>query len=321
MIFAEWAIDEAEGTILAYTLVTKAESVRKGTLLTKNHIEALKRAGINRVVAARLEPNDIGEDEAALVIGQSLIEDMIEAGPATTGRVNLFARSNGLFSVDVAGIDTINLLDPRISVATLNNLSRVESGQMVATVKIIPFAVPGSLIGNIRTVLETKQVLKVHSFEKTRLGVIQSRLPSVRETVLDKTHELITKRVQHNCGSVIAETRVAHEIAPLSKAISELSTSCDLLIIFSASAVADEIDIVPRSIVQAGGEILRIGIPVDPGNLLSLGKLNGKYIIVAPGTARSARENSLDQVLDRLMAGLALDSDALARMGVGGLLL
>lgn len=229
--------------------------------------------------------------------------------------------ANGLFRVDVAGIDTINLLDPRISVATLNNLSRVERGQMVATVKIIPFAVPGALIGNIRTALETEQVLKVHSFEKTRLGVIQSRLPSVRETVLDKTHELITKRVQHNCGSVIAETRVAHETAPLSKAISELSTSCDLLIIFSASAVADEIDIVPRSIVQAGGEILRIGIPVDPGNLLSLGKLNGKYIIVAPGTARSARENSLDQVLDRLMAGLALDSDALARMGVGGLLL
>ncbi len=64
-----------------------------------------------------------------------------------------------------------------------------------------------------------------------------------------------------------------------------------------------------------------IGIPVDPGNLLVLGRIGSKYIIAAPGSARSARENSFDGVLDRLMAGMELDAADLARMGVGGLLL
>ncbi|MFD1198237.1 hypothetical protein ACFQ3K_07910 [Brucella gallinifaecis] len=94
-----------------------------------------------------------------------------------------------------------------------------------------------------------------------------------------------------------------------------------MIVIFSASSVADEADIVPRAIINCGGHILRMGVPVDPGNLLILARLNGKYIVVAPGSARSARENSLDWILDRLMVGMELDAGELGQMGVGGLLI
>ncbi len=331
MIFAELTLDEAEDTILARAVSAAALNLRKGTRLGRDHIAALRQAGVARVLAARLEDGDLGEDEAALRIGTMLArnvmnkgamkDDAIAAGPATAGRVNLFACSDGVFCADVGAVDAINGHDARISLATLRNHVRVETGQMVATVKIIPFAVPERLVGAIGVRIGERRVLAVRTFREVHIGLIQSRLPSIRETVLARTRDLMEKRAARSGGTIADEIRVAHEVEPLARAIAESAAASDMVVIFSASAVADEADTVPRAIRCAGGEILRIGIPVDPGNLLVLGRIGSKYIIAAPGSARSARENSFDGVLDRLMAGMELDAADLARMGVGGLLL
>src|SRR5690606_33118190 len=119
---------------------------------------------------------------AALRIGRALASGEVEIGKATTGRVNLHARKNGVFSADVNRINAINAHDARISIATLRDYVRVEAGQMVATVKIIPFAVPETLLREIG--LDMRSVLHVHPFNSARIGLIQSRLPSIRETVL-----------------------------------------------------------------------------------------------------------------------------------------
>lgn len=321
MIFGNWPIEETEGAMLGYAVAAGTHSFRKGTVLTRDHLDILQQQGITHVFAAHLEEDDISEDEAALAVGNLLISENIEPGKPVTGRINLFARYDGLFRAETKGVDAINLLDPRISVATLRNNCRVKKGQMVATVKIIPFAVPSKLIASLHRPLTAHNILDVNPFKALKIGIIQSQLPSIRDTVLDKTSKLIAQRVAHNNGSVGTERRVIHEQNALAQTILELSHTCDLIVIFSASSIADEADIVPRSILASGGEILRIGMPVDPGNLLVLGKLGDKYIVVAPGSARSARENSLDWILDLLMGGIDLTADDLGRMGVGGLLL
>ncbi len=321
MIFGEFPLDEAEGVILAHSINVNTLNLRKGTVLTRYHIDDLRKSGAASVLAARLESGDIGENEAALAIAGLLTRDGITLGDATTGRINLFAVSSGIFCVDFDGIDAINIHDPRVSIATVHHHKRVEAGQMVATVKIVPFAIPGRLVDEIHALLHDKELLRIEKFRKMRVGLIQSRLPSIRDAVLDKTLELMQKRASRNGGVLAMEERVAHNDEALAAAITKADRNCNLIVIFSASAVADEADVVPRAIKRTGGEVLRIGMPVDPGNLLVLGKLGDKYIVAAPGSARSARENSLDQVLDKLMAGIELDAADLARMGVGGLLL
>ncbi|MDT6939888.1 molybdopterin-binding protein [Brucella pseudogrignonensis] len=319
MIFGNWPIEETEGAVLGYAIAAGSHNFRKGTLLTSDHIAVLKHHGLTHIFAARLEKDDLGENEAALAVGKLLISENLNAGPSIAGRVNLFAQHAGLFHANVSDIDAINLLDPRISIATLHNNCRVERGQMVATVKIIPFAIPKVLIEKLQG--HQSKAIDVRPFRATRIGLIQSRLPSIRETIFEKTKNLISSRVERNQGSVSVEHRVAHEQTALSSSIREVAKDCDIILIFSASSIADEADIVPRAIINCGGEILRMGVPVDPGNLLVLAKLGDKYIVVAPGSARSARENSLDWILDRLMAGMQLSANDLGRMGVGGLVL
>ena len=73
-------------------------------------------------------------------------------------------------------------------------------------------------------------------------------------------------------------------------------------------------------IVRAGGEILHFGMPVDPGNLICLGRIGTRPALVLPGCARSPKLNGIDFVLMRLFADLPVGPNEIMKMGVGGLL-
>jgi molybdenum cofactor cytidylyltransferase len=94
-----------------------------------------------------------------------------------------------------------------------------------------------------------------------------------------------------------------------------------MIIVFGASAVADPDDVIPAAIRRAGGEVEQVGMPVDPGNLLVLGRIGDVPVLGAPGCARSPKENGFDWVLNRLMAGETPTSFDITGMGVGGLLM
>src|SRR5206468_10926446 len=79
--------------------------------------------------------------------------------------------------------------------------------------------------------------------------------------------------------------------------------------------------VIPAALESAGGAIEHFGMPVDPGNLMLIGKLRGAPVIGAPGCARSPKENGFDWVLMRLLAALPVSREDVTGMGVGGLLM
>jgi molybdenum cofactor cytidylyltransferase len=112
-----------------------------------------------------------------------------------------------------------------------------------------------------------------------------------------------------------------HRIAlPLALAAALAAARADLLLVAGATATSDRRDVIPAAIREAGGEVLRVGMPVDPGNLLVLGRLGDALVLGLPGCARSPKRNGLDLVLELWAAGFGVDSARIAAMGVGGLL-
>ncbi|MER8809035.1 molybdopterin-binding/glycosyltransferase family 2 protein [Mesorhizobium australicum] len=321
MKFGPIPIDAAEGAVLAHATAAGEKRFRKAHRLSAEDISMLKGAGVSRVVAAVLAPDDLGEDAAAQKIAESMTLGGIEAKPAATGRVNLHAKAAGIFTVSEAVIDAINAVDPAITIATLAQHARVEKGQMVATVKIIPFAVSSSLVAAVAEICASGEIFAVNAYRSMRVGVIQTVLPGTKPTVLDKTLRVTEARLARSGGWLTAERRTPHEIAPVAEAAIALARDNDMVVIFGASAMSDFADVVPAAIERAGGTVIRAGMPVDPGNLLVLGTLGGKRIIGAPGCARSPKENGFDWVLDRLIAGLDVTARDIAGMGVGGLLM
>ncbi|RRI03492.1 4-diphosphocytidyl-2C-methyl-D-erythritol kinase [Mesorhizobium tamadayense] len=321
MKFGPVPIEQAEGAVLAHATTAGERRFRKAHRLSGEDIAALKAAGIGEIVAAVLAPDDLSEDAAAEKIALSMTHRNVETEPAATGRVNLHAETAGIFTVDAKMIDAINAVDPAITIATLAQHAPVEKGQMVATVKIIPFAVAASLVDAVVNICAGGEIFAVNAYQPVNVGVIQTMLPGIKPSVLDKTLRVTEARLARSGGRLTAERRTPHEIALVAEAASALARDNDMVVIFGASALADFADVIPAAIERAGGKVIRAGMPVDPGNLLVLGTLDGKRVIGAPGCARSPKENGFDWVLDRLIAGLDVTAADIAGMGVGGLLM
>ncbi len=320
MIFGETPLDRAEGAILAHSLKAGTRSFKKGRVLSAADVGVLRAAGLDSVIAARLEAGDVHEDEAATVIAEALAGEDLSVSAAFTGRCNLIAEARGLAVFDRARLDALNLVDEAVTVATLAPYDSVVPRQMVATVKIIPFAVPRAVL---QRCLEQAGAARVRlaPFRDRRVGLVQTTLPGGKASLLEKTKAAVDTRLAGLDCAPSRERRCRHDAAEIAEALGALKAEgCDLLLVSGASAIVDRRDVVPAGIVLAGGQIDHFGMPVDPGNLMLLAHDGDTPVIGLPGCARSPKLNGLDWVLQRLVAGLTVGPTEIMALGAGGLL-
>jgi len=321
MRFGEVPTGEAEGAILVHSLRLGTAALRKGRILSAADLEAIAAAGIREIIVARLDPDDIREDPAAQTIAAAAAGPNIATAAAFTGRANLFAETKGLLVFDRERLDRLNLVDEATTLGTLPPYAVVEPRQMVATIKIIPFALPAAAVEVCAGIAKDGgPLLRVAAFRALSVGLLQTRLPGLKESILDKTREVTAGRLDALGCSVVHEQRCAHRTAELAQHIAAAISDIDMLLIHGASAIVDRRDVIPAAIIEAGGTVDHFGMPVDPGNLLLLGHLAGKPVLGLPGCARSPKVNGFDWVLERLVAGLPVGPQEIMRMGAGGLL-
>jgi molybdenum cofactor cytidylyltransferase len=320
MQFGPVPLSEAEGAVLAHSLSAGAVRLKKGHVLRAEDLRLIGQGGVDEVIVARLRADDVGEDAAAEALARAFSGPNIRAANASTGRVNLHATCNGLFRAEKSLVDAFNAIDPAITFACLADHTAVQSGEMVATIKIIPLAVSGASLGLAKTAIAARDLAHVLPFRSVRAGLISTMLPSLKTSVMDKTRELLAGRLSLSGSELVEEIRVAHDAGVVAIEIVRMAKIHQMIVIFGASAVTDPEDVIPAAIRKAGGKVERVGMPVDPGNLLVLGSLGNVPIIGAPGCARSPKENGFDWVLARILAGQTPTSMDIAGMGVGGLL-
>jgi molybdenum cofactor cytidylyltransferase len=316
MRFGDLPLGEAEGAILAHSVRAGKLAFKKGRRLSRDDLGALEAEGLRSVIAARLDPGDVHEDEAARLIAEVVAGAGLRVDKPFTGRVNLFAEAAGVVRLDAARIDRLNRIDEAITIATLPAFAPVEPRQMVATIKIIPFGVARPLV---EQAMASGALLEVAPYRALDVALIQTRLPSVKESVLDKTVAITAGRVSAAGGRLVSEARCRHETL----ALAERVRACegDLVLIAGASAITDRNDVLPAAIEAAGGEVLHFGMPVDPGNLLLLARQGGRVVLGLPGCCRSPKPNGFDWVLQRIAAGIEVTRGDIMAMGVGGLLM
>jgi molybdenum cofactor cytidylyltransferase len=315
--------EQALGATAVHTIRKGELVLKKGTVIDASHVAALKAAGIADVVVARLDPGDVSEDDAAAAIAEAIAGEGVRADKAFTGRSNLFADAAGMLIVDRAPIDAMNRIDEAVTVATLPAYKPVVEGEMLATVKIIPFAVAGDIfLSAMKTAQAAKPLVRIAPYKVKKVGVVSTLLPGLSPKVIDKTLKITEERLAPAGARIVAQRRVPHDQAKLAQAIREIEKEgAELVIVFGASAIADRRDVIPAAIEAVGGSIEHFGMPVDPGNLMLIGKAHGRPVLGAPGCARSPKENGFDWVLMRLLAGLPVSREDITGMGVGGLLM
>ncbi|MBL8700613.1 MAG: molybdopterin-binding/glycosyltransferase family 2 protein [Alphaproteobacteria bacterium] len=322
MRFGAIPLADAEGALLAHGLKGDGFAFKKGRRLSAEDIARIAATGRRDVVAARLEADDVPEDAAAAAIAQAIAGENLVLSAAFTGRANLYATTSGLAAFDPARVDALNLVDEAITLATLPPLAPVAARQMVATVKIIPFAVPRPALDRALALAQgDAKLLRVAAYRPMRAALVQTTLPGFKPSVLANTVDATRARLAALGGSLAGDEVVAHEGDAVAAALRRhLESGVDLLLVLGASAVVDRRDVIPAAIERAGGRVEHFGMPVDPGNLLLFGALGATPVIGLPGCARSPKLNGFDWVLQRVAAGLPIDRRDIMRMGAGGLL-
>ena len=322
MKFGAVAVEECAGAILAHGMRVAGGVFKKGRILGAEDAAALRDAGYAEVVVARLEADDVAEDVAAAALATALAGEGVRVGRPFTGRCNLLARSGGLLLVDSHRLDGVNRVNEAMTVATLAANTRVSARQLLATIKIIPFAVPSRHLLQAEAALGSAgAVLRVAAFRPTDVALVQTQLPGTRDAVLDKTAKVIGQRLEALGSRLLWEKRCQHSEQTLIRTLGELlAADPQMVLVVGASAIVDRRDVVPAAIVGVGGRLDHFGMPVDPGNLLLLAHRDDTPILGLPGCARSPKFNGFDQVLERLLAGLPVVAADIMGMGVGGLL-
>jgi molybdenum cofactor cytidylyltransferase len=323
MKFGAVSPDEAEGGIVVHSIRSDNLVLKKGTLVGQKEIAALKAANIAAVTVARLEPGDVSEDEAAGDIAAVAAGENVRVDEAFTGRSNLYAEAGGVVVVNSAAIDRLNEVDPDITLATLEAFAPVVPGKMIATVKIIPFAITRAARDKALEVARAEAPLvRVAPYVVKKVGIVSTLLPGLADKVIDKTLRVTAERLKPAGATIIAELRVPHETAALAEAIRKvLAAGAEFVVVFGASAIADRRDVIPAAVEAVGGKVEHFGMPVDPGNLMLIASAQGRPVLGAPGCARSPKENGFDWVLSRLLCGLPVTRHDIMGMGVGGLLM
>jgi molybdenum cofactor cytidylyltransferase len=321
MKFGAVPLQEALGATAVHSIRQGGLVLKKGTLIGAAEIAALEAAGIKEVVVARLEPGDVAEDVAAAEIANAVAGEGVHVDRAFTGRANLFSQTAGVLVLDRDGIDRLNGVDEAITFATLPAYKPVVTGEMIATVKIIPFAVSGKARDAALTAV-SKPLLRVAPYRIRKVGVVSTILAGLAGKVIEKTLKITAERLAPAGAAIVAERRVPHDRDAVAHAISEvLRAGAEMAIVFGASAIADRRDVIPAALEAIGGQVEHFGMPVDPGNLLMIGDADGRPVLGAPGCARSPKENGFDWVLMRLLAGLPVQRQDITALGVGGLLM
>ncbi|WEZ83369.1 molybdopterin-binding/glycosyltransferase family 2 protein [Rhizobium sp. 32-5/1] len=321
MKFGSVPVAQAEGCVLGHAVKLTGQRLPKGHVLTRDDIVLLGVSGVMDVIVARLDAGDLLEDVAARQLAAVIRLDHMRASEAATGRVNIYATVDGLFMPDVAVVDRLNRIHPAITLACLADHKPVRAGDMVATVKIIPLAVAGAAVEQARALLGSASAFAVKPFMSKRVTLVATTLPSLKHGVMDKTRRILEDRLLPSKSTLVEELRVKHDADAIAQTIKKAAVTSDLIIIFGASAVADQDDVLPAGLRLAGGVVDYLGMPVDPGNLIVVGRVGDIPVLGAPGCARSPRENGFDWVLNRILVGEQPSAYDISGMGVGGLLM
>ncbi len=329
MIFKTVQIQKCVGYILPENIFVikngKKVKLSKGTKINQQIKNILVSNGFKRISGFLLSENDFDENKASDLIARSICKNKLNNlnfKNLNTGRSNIYSTKSGLFIYNPNNLIKLNN-NSKIAISAIRPFSKVEQNQELITVKVIPYGIDKKLLQ--KNSLRLKDTFRVAPFQKKNITLIQTFDSKINEKLIVKSRNVTQKRLGL-CGiKKIEEIIIPHKENILCNKIQIcINRNIDIILIIGPHAITHIKDVIPNAISKSGAEIIRFGIPVEPGNLLLLSKFKSPskdiYIIGMPSCAKSPKENGLDWVLWRILCNINFKNSTLNELSVGGLI-
>jgi hypothetical protein len=290
--------------------------VRKGSSVTATEVTELLGRGVQELHLALPEVDDVSENPAALNIARAIAGSGVSIGEANFGQTNLISAARGMLRVDATRLDRVNAMDG-VLVLSAEADRAVESGTTLGVVKCAPLFLPGA---TLLAVQDLGPVVAVQSFVPKRVALVAPR-ERLRGGAFDRAQVAIADALQWYGSSLDDVIGADASLEALSAAYRSVRDAGADLILAAGASGTDPLDVVFEGLRVAGGEVIQIGIPAEPGTACWIGRLDAIPVLGLASCELFGQPGALDLLLPRLLTGERLDQELLRSLARGGLLL
>lgn len=324
--------EDAAGQVLCHDITQIIPGTYKGARFRKGHIVApedipvLLSMGKEQLYIWEKKPGMLHEEEAAEILCALSRGAHIERGKVREGKIELFASCHGLFKVRSKTLCALNRLEG-IIIATRRGNQKVEKGDRLAGVKVVPLIIEENLLQTAEALCnehEGGKLLEVLPFTHKRVGLVITGSEVYHKRITDGFSPVIREKL-NPYDVEFADTLVLDDDHRriTEQCLEMIEDQCNLIICTGGMSV-DPDDKTPLGIKNTGATIVSYGAPVLPGGMMMLAYYMRETqripIVGLPACVMYYQQTVFDLILPRIMADDEITKASLAALGEGGLL-
>ncbi len=317
-------VEDAVGTVLCHDITrivpgqSKGPAFRRGHIVTSEDIPVLLDIGKANLYVFDLNDGFVHEDESAIRLARAASGEGIAFGLPTEGKVTLTAAYDGLLSINVGGLKQLNSIED-VSFGTIHRNQFVHKGRALGGTRVIPLAVPESLLIEAEKVCHRNlPIIQVKPLKAARVGIVTTGSEVYSGRIKDAFGPVLKRKFEELGSSILEQVFVSDQIDMTVSAIQELKNKGADLIAVTGGMSVDPDDQTPAAIRKTGAHIVSYGAPTFPGAMFLLANLDDVPIVGLPGCVMYCKASIFDLIVPRILAGERLERKDIVALGHGG---
>lgn len=319
-------VEDAVGEMLCHDMTgispggVKGVRFKRGHVIREEDIPELLDIGKSHVYVWEPEADEVHEDDAALALAEVICDgNVVFDKKPVEGKIQLNAAADGLFCVKSDVLKQINSV-PDFTIACLMNHTKVKKGQKLCGLRIVPLVTQRRNVDEaVRIASENAPLFEVLPYKRLKCGVVITGSEVYYGRIQDRFAPIMKKKLDEFGAEILGYIKCADDLTMILDAIESFRKQDAELILLTGGMSVDPDDLTPTAIRRTGADVVTQGVPMQPGNMLTMAYLGETMLIGVPGASMHSPVTSLDVFLPRVFAGLKITKEEIPGYGEGGL--
>ncbi len=318
-------VQDAVGQTLCHDMTAILESGFKGVRFHRGHVIAeedipvLLDMGKEHIFVWEPEADEVHEDDASIAVTEAGCGPGVSYTGPSEGKTTISAQIDGLFLLNSRALRDMNMV-PDYTIATIPGNVRVRAGKKLAGARIVPLVTKRENVESaVKIAKANAPVFSVRPFLPLKTGVIITGSEIYYGRIPDAFEPILRAKLQDMGAQILGFTKCPDDLDAILSALAAFRQQGAELVLFTGGMSVDPDDLTPTAIRMAGGELITQGVPMQPGNMLTIAYADGCTLIGVPGASMHSPITSLEVFLPRVFAGVPITREEIAGYGEGGL--
>lgn len=317
-------VEESVGQTLCHDMTAIMESgekcarFRRGHVIEREDIPVLLNMGKSHVFIWEPDADEVHEEDAARAVTEAVCGENVGFSGPSEGKFQIYSKINGMFSVNSEALKAINTVEDYTIACRPKNIV-VQESEKLAGVRIVPLVTKRQNVEQaVQIAKDNAPVFSVKPFLPLKTGIIITGGEIYYGRIKDKFEPVMREKLSKYGARIIGAIKCPDDLTLLSQAIKDFLSQGAELILLTGGMSVDPDDLTPTAIKKSGARLVTQGVPMQPGNMLTIAYLDKTVLIGVPGASLHQKVTSLDVFLPRVFTDETIGREEIAGLGEGG---